>query len=253
VKSLPLKTERARLRYHDIPGTGVPLIFIHGLGCASSCDYPEVASSPALAGHRALLIDLLGFGFSDRPADFGYTTDDHARLLAEGIVGLGFETVHLFGHSMGGAITIATLLGARVQGLVLGEPNLDAGGGVYSRRIASLPEADYVASGHDRLVRASRTNGDDMWAAALALSSPLAVHRGAMSLVSGVTPSWREQLRLLPSPKTIIIGEKTRPDTDAAGFARDGVLVEIVPQAGHGMAWENPAGLAHAINRALTD
>jgi pimeloyl-ACP methyl ester carboxylesterase len=254
VKSLPLKTERARLRYHDIPGTGVPLIFVHGLGCASSCDYPEVASSPALAGRRALLIDLLGSGFSDRPADFSYNTDGHARLLAEGIVGLGFETVHLFGHSMGGAIaiTMATLLGARAKRLVLSEPNLDAGGGVYSRRIASLPETDYVAYGHADLVRDSRANGDESWAASLALSYPLAVHRGATSLVSGVMPSWREQLRLFPSPKTIIVGEKSLPDTDA-GFGRDGVHVEIVPRAGHGMAWENPAGLAHAINRALSD
>src|SRR3981081_2398155 len=46
--------EKSRIRYHDIQGNGSPLIFIHGLGCASSCDYPRIASDPALLGRRML-------------------------------------------------------------------------------------------------------------------------------------------------------------------------------------------------------
>ncbi|WP_204376858.1 hypothetical protein [Aquitalea pelogenes] len=51
------------LRYHDLPGSGVPLLFVHGLGCAASSDFPRVAADPALAGRRRLLLDLLGAGF----------------------------------------------------------------------------------------------------------------------------------------------------------------------------------------------
>ena len=83
MKSFKFESDKSTLRYHDIPGTGAPLIFIHGLGCASSCDYPRIASDPALVGRRMLLVDLSGSGFSDHPADFGYTVDDHARTVVE--------------------------------------------------------------------------------------------------------------------------------------------------------------------------
>jgi pimeloyl-ACP methyl ester carboxylesterase len=75
-----------RLRYHDLPGSGVPLLFVHGLGCASSSDFPRVAADPALAGRRRLLLDLLGAGFSDRPDDFAYSVAAHAQTVA-GLIG----------------------------------------------------------------------------------------------------------------------------------------------------------------------
>ncbi len=42
----------ATLRWHDFPGDGLPVVFIHGLGCASSYDYPRIASDPALRERR---------------------------------------------------------------------------------------------------------------------------------------------------------------------------------------------------------
>ena len=253
MKSFQLKTEQANLRYHDIPGAGSPLIFVHGLGCASSCDYPSMAADPALAGRRMLLVDLLGSGFSDRPSNFGYTVDCHAQTIAQLVRHLACESLDLFGHSMGGAVAIAAagLLGDHVQHLVLSEPNLDPGGGFFSRRIAEMAEADYVTRGHQDLVRASGAEGSDIWAASLSVSAPYAVHRAAASLVVGSRPSWREQLYALPISKTVIFGAASLPDPDAERLPQDGINVEVVPDAGHSMAWENPAGLAQAIERAL--
>jgi len=157
-----------------MPGTGPPLIFIHGLGCASSCDYPCIASDPALAGRRMLLVDLLGSGFSDHPADFGYGVDDHARTVVELARHLSLDDLDLFGHSLGGSVAIvaAGLLGGRVRHLVLAEPNLRPGGGVLSRGIAAATEDDYVARGHDELARWARAEGLGILAAALSISSP---------------------------------------------------------------------------------
>ncbi|VEB43784.1 Uncharacterised protein [Chromobacterium violaceum] len=42
MQSHKLTQPAAYLRYHDIPGHGVPLIMLHGLGCASSFDYPRL-------------------------------------------------------------------------------------------------------------------------------------------------------------------------------------------------------------------
>src|SRR5688500_3010206 len=68
MRSFQLETDQATIRYHDLPGGGTPLLFIHGLGSASSLEFPRIARDPALAGRRTVLIDLLGSGFSDRPA-----------------------------------------------------------------------------------------------------------------------------------------------------------------------------------------
>jgi pimeloyl-ACP methyl ester carboxylesterase len=253
VESLELGSDRSTLRYHDIPGAGPPLIFIHGLGCASSCDYPRIASDPALFGRRMLLVDLLGSGFSDHPADFGYTVDDHARTVLELARSLSLDALDLFGHSLGGSIAIAAagLLEGRVRHLVLGEPNFRPGGGVFSRGIAAVTEDDYVAHGHDDLVRSSRAEGLGIWAASLSISSPRGVHRAATSLVVGCNPTWGAQLLALTMSRTVIFGEASLPDPDAERLRHQGVLVEIVPDAGHLMAWDNPAGVALALRRAL--
>jgi pimeloyl-ACP methyl ester carboxylesterase len=229
-------------------------VFIHGLGCASSCDFPVVAGNPALAGRRKLLVDLLGSGFSDRPADFNYTIDGHARCVAEATRQLALEAVDLFGHSMGGAVAIvaASLLGDRVRHLVLAEPNLEPGGGGMSRRIAAMSEADYVSHGHDELVQSSRSEGNDVWAASLSLSAAYAVHRGATSLVHGSNPPWSAVMAGTAVPKTIIVGEMTPAHPDTGRLSREGVSFATVPRAGHAMAWQNPVGLATAIRQALT-
>lgn len=241
------------LRFHDLPGEDPPILFIHGLGCASSCDYPRVAADPALAGRRMLLVDLLGFGFSDRPEDFGYAVEDHADTVSALLEGLGLAAVDVFGHSMGGAVAIAVAARnrERVRRLVVSEPNLDPGGGPFSRPMAARPEADYVAGGHAESVRQAFADGHHIWAATLRAASPLAVHRGAVSLVRGGSPSWRELLETLPMPRTIVFGARSLPDPDTERLPRSGVSVRIVPDAGHSMAFENAFGLARVLRDAL--
>lgn len=253
MKSFAVPAAGGSLRYHDLAGDGPALVMIHGLGCASSCDYPSVAADPALRGRRMLLLDLLGSGFSDRPEAFGYTIDDHARSVVALIDALSIPEVDLFGHSMGGAVAIAAaaMLGSRLGKLIVGEPNLDPGGGQFSRGIAAIPEAKYCAGGQDEIVRAAQAEGNDIWAASLARSAAYAVQRTARSLIEGSDPTWRSILTSLPVPRTLIIGELSLPYDDAAGLPEAGVEIAIVPSAGHSIPWDNPAGLAAAIAGGL--
>ena len=94
------------VRFHDLAGDGPPLVFVHGLGCASSCDFVAVARAPALRGRRALLVDLPGYGFSDKPDSFPDGVASHAAALSELLDRLELGQADLFGHSMGGAIAI---------------------------------------------------------------------------------------------------------------------------------------------------
>lgn len=67
----------------------------------------------------------------------------------------------------------------------------------------------------------------------------------------GSNPSWREILYSLKCSKTFIFGEKSLPDDDKDELARHGINIEVVENAGHSMAWENPKGLAEAIKRGV--
>jgi pimeloyl-ACP methyl ester carboxylesterase len=60
---------------------GTPLIFLHGLGCASSFEYPHVALADPLAENHCFLVDFFGSGYSDRPKGFGYRVEDHAQII----------------------------------------------------------------------------------------------------------------------------------------------------------------------------
>ncbi|POA99893.1 alpha/beta hydrolase [Chromobacterium sinusclupearum] len=252
MKSHRLTQPAAHLRYHDIPGHGAPLVMLHGIGCASSFDYPRLLAEPGLAGRHALLVDLLGHGFSDKPEDFSYTPRAQAQALAPWIEHLDLRGVDLFGHSMGGsvAIELATLLPDRVRQLVVAEPNLDNGGGTYSRALANWDEQDYIARGHQEII--ATFGGDNPnWAGSMAVASPQAVHRAAKGLVQGSPVSWREQLLALPMPRYVIFGERSLPDPDTEWLPQHGIAIRIVSDAGHSMAWDNPSGLAAAIHAAL--
>lgn len=241
------------LRYHDLPGEGTPLLFIHGIGCSGSYDYPAVAAESCLTARRRLLIDLPGHGYSDAPVKFSYTIVAQAEVAAALVASLGTRFVDIFGHSMGGSIAIvaAKILGDRVAHLVVGEPNLDPGGGIFSRRIASYSEEDYVRTGHRAMIAEEQARGNCNWAACLAVASPVAVHRSAGSLVKGMAPNFRETLRSLPCPRTILIAERSLPNPDTDALPKGGVAVRIVHNASHSMAYDNPTGLAEAIAAAI--
>jgi pimeloyl-ACP methyl ester carboxylesterase len=253
MKTFHLKGWDAHLRYHDLPGPGLPLVFVHGFGCASSCDFPRVAADPGLGPRRRLLVDLLGSGFSDAPAGFSYAMEAHARCLDDLLEGLQLLQVDLYGHSMGGAVAIelAALRPGRVRRLVLSEPALDPAVSSSMRAIAGQSEAEYVSRGQGALVRAALQEGNPIWAGTLGASAAHAIHREAVARCQGRTPTWRALLESLEVPRHVLFGGHSLPHPDFTGLPGRGMRVDTVPGAGHSMMWENPAGLARALRRAL--
>ncbi len=101
-KAVYLPEERAFIRYLEIPGDDPPLLWPNGLMCSSTGELMPAAVEPQLRGRRQLLIDLLGYGYSDRPLEFGYTLSDHARTIAALIDDLALTGCGVIGHSMSG-------------------------------------------------------------------------------------------------------------------------------------------------------
>jgi pimeloyl-ACP methyl ester carboxylesterase len=263
VESLFLPEWDAFLRYHDLPGREPARVYLHGLGLASSATFPRVVVEPALAGHRSLLVDLLGFGYSDRPERFGYRLEDHAGTVAALLDRLALDRCALIGHSLGGSVAIA-LAATRpdlASCLVVAEPVLAPEDARASARIAAQAEEDFCRAGYDAFLadaRAEAVAGDASmatFAGAWHVAAPRAIYRTAASLARRPPPTLRELFLQLDIPRAYVYGEQTLRDPGEARhadlLARRGIQVLVVPDAGHFMPGENPAGFAAALHGAL--
>ncbi len=258
MKSLWMPQHSACIRFHDFPGSEPAIVLLHGLGSASSADFPALARQPALSRFRFILPDFLGFGFSDKPADFDYSLESHAETVYRILQHLGLSNVCLFGHSMGGAVAVA-LTAAHpepISRLVLAEANLDPGVGQASKMIAAQTESDYVAKGHSQFLRSieqgiQQSPGLACFAGALRVADPIAVHRSAVGLMRGTVPSQRQLFLSMKIPRSFIYGELSLPDPDRNSLRAGGIDILIVPKAGHAMMHDNPEGFGLALQQSF--
>ncbi|MBJ7330486.1 MAG: alpha/beta hydrolase [Solirubrobacteraceae bacterium] len=122
-----------RIRYVERPGTGTPVVLIHGLPGTAE-DFEDVL--PRLRGRRAIAIDRPGFGFSSGGFHgFGDQIESVDGLLEA----LRIPQAVVVGHSYGGtvALGLAERHPERVAGLVL----VDAGAGGVRMAATSRAEA----------------------------------------------------------------------------------------------------------------
>ena len=94
---------RGALYVRTGPPGGEPALYVHGLG-GSSTNWTDLmgALSQVLAGEA---VDLPGFGRSPAPVDGRYTVGAHARAVITHLDASGRGPVHLFGNSLGGAVS----------------------------------------------------------------------------------------------------------------------------------------------------
>ncbi|WP_028922499.1 alpha/beta fold hydrolase [Pseudonocardia acaciae] len=101
-----------RTHYHDA-GEGSPVILLHGSGPGVSAWANWGGVLPSLAGrHRAIAIDLAGFGGSDKPLDVTYGVALWAGQVREVLARLEIERASFVGNSMGGRVALQIALDA---------------------------------------------------------------------------------------------------------------------------------------------
>lgn len=259
MKPVYLSDEGAFIRYIEVPGADPPMLWLHGWQCSSTGELMPAAVQAHLRGRRSLLIDFLGHGYSDRPPEFAYTREAHARTIVALIDALGLSECGLVGHSMGGAVAVhvATDRPAIVSLLIMAEGAIDAGG---DEPFGGVTEERFLTHGFRELLEAqtkeAEAQPDSLRAAHLGitrLADPVALHREGVSLQRGTNPSVRSLLRTLQIPRWYLQGELSDPAPDLQhDLAAMGVGWKVVPKTGHAMGIQNPEGLAQAVAEVVT-
>jgi pimeloyl-ACP methyl ester carboxylesterase len=83
-------------------GAGEPVVFLHGFPTSSHLWSDVVPLVPA--GHRVVVLDLLGYGRSDRPLGRPVGIRGHAERVIELLDLLGINYACVVGHDVGGGI-----------------------------------------------------------------------------------------------------------------------------------------------------
>jgi len=103
-------------------GKGRPVVFIHGSGPGVTAWANWRLNLPVISERaRVIAPDVVGFGYTERPADGKYSMKRWTEHLIAFVDALELEEFDLVGNSFGGAmaIALAVALGTRVRRLVL--------------------------------------------------------------------------------------------------------------------------------------
>lgn len=252
MRHAPVTPNGDRIRWVEIPGTEPARLYLHGLGATSPVYWAAAAAHPLLTGRRSLLLDLLGFGISDRPTDFTYTLEAHADAVAAALDAAEVTGAEVVAHSLGGAVAI--LLAARhprlVAKLLLVDSVLDPTPPVPahgSSGITAYTEEEFLTDGWQR----TEERVGPFWWSTMRLAGREALYRTTVHRSRGTAPSLREHLAGLSVSRTCLHPEADGEPADAAGLRASGVTVRAIADCGHNIMFDNPEAFAHAAADAL--
>jgi 2-hydroxymuconate-semialdehyde hydrolase len=116
-----IQTGAFKTNYHDV-GEGYPTVFLHGSGPGVTAWANWNKLFPLLKGDvRILAPDMVGFGFTERPADPVYTMNNWVRQTIDFFDAMKIEKANLVGNSFGGALALSMAIKypERINKLVL--------------------------------------------------------------------------------------------------------------------------------------
>jgi 3-oxoadipate enol-lactonase len=250
---------------YEVVGTGEPVVFIHGALIADA--FRPLLGEPLLAGdHRLILYRRRGHrGSTHRPGPV--TIEEQAADCRALLRHLGVATVHVVGHSYGGAVALQLALESPelVHSLALLEPAL-----VSSAFALAYREA--LAAGQRRYrERPTAAVVDEFllprfgagYSPALDRALPgafLAAVDDAATFFENEVPGLREwrfgeaELRRIRQPTLCVIGAESAALWPRFADTQELLLSSlpspeeaVVAGANHGMQIQNPRGLAEAL------
>jgi pimeloyl-ACP methyl ester carboxylesterase len=245
-------------------GAGEPVILLHGFPTSSHLWSDTVPLLPK--GHRVVVVDLLGYGRSDRPAGFSLALSAHAERVVSLMDTLGITRAAIVGHDLGSGVAQALALGwsNRVTRLGLIDPIafgtrpgalvVGSGSGSLSAR---LPAPVLLALVRRRLLRGYAVSDRgahsvDLYLRPFGEDGGIEVlRRHAAALDPRETEMLGERLGEIPVPVAIVAGGED-PYVQAAVALRlreaiPGSTLDVIPSMRHFSPEEAPERVATVI------
>ncbi|MFT4028563.1 MAG: alpha/beta hydrolase [Protaetiibacter sp.] len=236
---MPQLTIGTETIYHEVHGSGAPLLLLHGGYCSLENMRPlgELLSdrfevhAPERAGHGRT---------ADRPGPYSYSRMLHDTVAYLDAVGL--DTVHVVGFSDGGILALLLALEHpdRVRSIVPISANIHTGGFVPE----DYPHETVPQAAHERLDRE------------YAELSPDGAEHGAIVLEKLLT-MWRAEpdipassLASITAPVLVMAGEHDAiaPDhTELIASSIPGARLVVVPRTTHMLVSERPHAVAAEV------
>jgi pimeloyl-ACP methyl ester carboxylesterase len=104
--------------------TGPPLVFVHGVGAGSSSFMWRKNFDDLAQDFRVYAFDLLGFGFSDKPAAAAYSADLYVELITDFLRNVSGHPANIIASSLGAAyaVRVADEHPELIKALILNAP-----------------------------------------------------------------------------------------------------------------------------------
>jgi len=206
------------------------IVYLHGIKFPQNtfCAFLEDAR---LADKSAVVIQMIGFGDSEKPPAFSYDLNDQADVIINILRTLSLTDAIFVGHSMGGMVATLILKKAPqlVTRLISLEGNLVAPDCGESARVSKLSFNDF---------KKSYSGGKQ--------APDFAYYQSAKSIVK-----WASSGELLKTftgdgcPKLLVLGEKS-PFYSRAPKSPS-VTTRVIPEATHFMLVERPTETVDAV------
>lgn len=213
------------------------ILFLHGLACSSS-SFKYILDKNYFPDKSLLLIDLPGFGESEKSELFSYSMEDMAAVVERLISTLPPMKIHIAAHSMGGAI--ALLFSIKFYEKVISFSNIEGNlikedCGLMSSGIVSIPFEEYSRVVFPAQVKEFEGHNQFRFNSTIAK----AIYKSASSLVNwSCSGKLLEKFILLKSRKCYFYGEENRSMSVLREI--EGIPSFMIHKAGHAMMSENP-------------
>jgi pimeloyl-ACP methyl ester carboxylesterase len=260
MNSKNIKTANAEISFYD-EGNGKPIVLIHGF--AGGKRYWDKVLPELAERNRVIALDLPGHGESGMAKE-SYSIEDMAATIKGLLDQLGLDKVTMFGHSLGGYITLAfaELYPNKLNGFSL----------VHS---TANPDSDETREGRETNATKIREDGSESFIEGLSkkLFSPenrernssdiletvkIGMNTTAEGLVSALIAMKNRQdrnqvLEETELPVLMIAGEKDQliPPEKTFTVNKTNINKIIIKNAGHMSMYEQPEELVKIMKEFL--
>jgi N-formylmaleamate deformylase len=242
-----------RIHYLRTGGDKPPLVLLHGLTGNGACWTPLARSLES--EYDVVMPDARGHGDSSTPLR-GYRYEDHAGDVIELIRGLGLSAPILLGHSMGGmtAAVVATRAAGVVHGVILADPTFlspqrqrevfDSDVAEQHRRLLLKDKGEVLAEVRSRHTRRSPELVE------LIVSARLQTRLSTFEVLTPPNPGHQQLVSAIDVPILLVIGDGGVVSLETARELQklnSGLRVEVIPDAGHGLQYDQPERFEAAV------